>query len=45
MICEGCNKDKPDVEEVLDPYCLEINDEEVWIVVCGDCYIERALDI
>ena len=45
MICEDCGKDKDDVEETFCPFAQEIWDEDVEIVVCGDCYKERAMDI
>lgn len=45
MICERCNQIKPDVCERLDPYDLEINEEENLITVCDQCYEEIADDI
>lgn len=43
--CQDCGKRKPDVDETTCPYAEEINEEEVWIVVCDDCRHERAMDI
>jgi hypothetical protein len=45
MKCQDCDQEKPDVAETTCPYALEINDEEVVIVVCDDCYQERLYDI
>jgi hypothetical protein len=45
MICQSCGKDSEDVVECLDPYALEINDEEVEVVLCPDCLQDRADDI
>lgn len=45
MTCDMCHKDKPDVEEILDPYSREINDEDVWMFLCPECYQERVDEI
>jgi hypothetical protein len=44
MICEKCGTTEG-VEEVLDPYALDINGVEVWCDLCSDCYADRVADI
>jgi hypothetical protein len=45
MICDGCHKEKEDVRSCLDPYAKEINDEEIDMNLCEDCYQNRCDDI
>lgn len=45
MVCEDCGKDDETVIETLCPYAMDVNDIERWIVACGDCVYERAMDI
>lgn len=45
MICDGCLKDKPDVKTVIDPYSKEINDHEIEVDLCDDCYTAHCDDI
>lgn len=43
--CEYCG-DNTLVRDCLDPFCLEINEEEVPMgLVCAQCYQNRADDI
>ncbi|MEV0191877.1 hypothetical protein AB0I39_25495 [Kitasatospora purpeofusca] len=43
--CYFCGKSTPDVEDVEDPFSLEINGE-VWIIsLCDDCHQIRCDDI
>ena len=45
--CPRCGRDLKEHEKGtrLDPYILEIEEEEEWIVLCDECYKERALDV
>lgn len=45
MRCEDCGENKPDVEEVLDPYERDVKRREVWVKLCDDCYREKERDI
>lgn len=45
LVCDSCHKAKPDVKECLDPYALEINNHEVEVQLCDDCYHEYCMDI
>ena len=45
MVCTYCGKDKPDVSERFDPFSFEINDEEIEVDICDDCYAERRDEI
>ena len=42
MVCQRCQKEKPDAEPILDPYARAINDEKVVMILCNDCYQERV---
>lgn len=42
--CERCGTEA-DVERVIDPYALEIDDVEVEIDICPACLQERCDDI
>ena len=44
MKCERCGTDE-DVDYVIDPYQQEINDREIWVYLCPDCYHECCMDI
>lgn len=45
MICEDCEKDKPDVKETTCPYAEEIQAIKVFCTICDDCYKNRCDDI
>ena len=45
MKCDYCEEEKDDVTSVLDPFCLEINDEEVRVNLCNECYGNRSDEI
>lgn len=45
MICEFCDKEKPDVEERVDPFAFELHNEEWRVLICDDCYQIRCDDI
>ena len=41
--CDDCGA--PGAEYTTCPYAEEINDEEIWLWLCDDCYQERCDDI
>ncbi len=43
--CDCCGKETPDVAKCLDPYSAEINDEEVELYLCLECYQDKQDDI
>lgn len=43
--CESCGVRKPDVEERICAFYLEINDQAIAEVVCDDCEQEHRYDI
>ena len=43
--CQECGKEKPDVEEVICPFNNEINETEIWIVVCENCFENIQMEI
>ena len=43
MLCEWCGEEG--AEETVDPYGAEIYDEIIYVVICPNCYSERAADI
>ncbi len=45
LVCDSCHKAKKDVQVCLDPYALDVNNEEVEVQLCDDCCTERAMDI
>ena len=45
LVCEDCGKSGPDVAETFCPYSEEINDEEITVVLCSECYDERLYAI
>lgn len=45
MLCEFCDQEKPDVTEQIDPYRHEMWGEEVLILICDGCLVERVLSI
>lgn len=45
MVCDYCEKDKPDVEIVIDPYYEDIYGEKIERALCAECYEESADDI
>ncbi len=42
-LCEDCKKKEGTLH--FCPYQLEINDKEVEVCLCDDCYHERCMDI
>ena len=45
MECDDCGKRKPDVHHTTCPYSSEINETEIDITICNDCFSNRADDI
>lgn len=45
LTCESCHESKRDAKSCIDPYSLDINNEEVKVVLCDLCYIDRVEDI
>jgi len=45
LICEDCGRSDSTVEESFCPFAEEIYGEEIDVVLCIDCYNERADDI
>ena len=43
--CEFCGISSPEVEYVLNPFYLEIYNEEHWECLCPECYYEFSMDI
>ena len=43
--CMFCHKQTPDVRPTLDPYAREINEEDIEVDICDDCYQDRCDDI
>jgi len=43
MKCEICQK--KNAEKVIDPFQQDINDEEVWRLLCEECVQELKNDI
>ena len=43
--CQDCEKEKDDVSTRKCPYEEEINNTEIEVNICGDCYHERCMDI
>lgn len=43
--CDQCGKYKSDVVHTIDPYDKEINEREIDVDLCRDCYYERLLEI
>ena len=43
--CEDCGAVDDTVEEKLCPYASDLYDENIVIVVCEECYHQRAMDI
>ncbi len=43
--CPCCGKMKSDVHTGSDPYAAEINNSEIEMTACGDCFRESAEDI
>ena len=44
-ICEECEKSKPDVKCVIDPFELDLNDNIEYKYLCEDCYDEILREI
>lgn len=45
MKCPICLKEKPDVEKRQDPFRYEIYNEEVEMISCYDCWLDRKYDV
>lgn len=45
MVCDYCEKDKSNVEEILDPYQLEVYKKEVLVNLCDEYYQRACEDI
>ena len=45
FICDDCGKQDATVVDTFCPYSQEINDEEIPMYLCPDCYNERCLEI
>lgn len=45
LTCDSCHKAKKDVQTCIDPYSLDVNNEEVETNLCDDCYSESVADI
>ncbi len=45
LMCDRCHETKEDVAECIDPYAREINDEEVLVTLCDNCFSDRVDDI
>jgi hypothetical protein len=43
--CQDCGKENETVCECLCPYAEDVNEEEIEIVVCDECYRKRSDDI
>jgi hypothetical protein len=43
--CDYCGMDKPDVKRCRDPYAWEVNDVEILVDICFDCYTDRTQEI
>ena len=43
--CEYCNQQKADVRKVIHPYEKEINETELWVNMCDECYLDSVQDI
>lgn len=43
--CNDCHVKSAEVQVCNDPYCLEINDEEVEVQLCDNCYSDRVMEI
>ena len=44
-LCQVCDKRKPDVRYVRDPYLWDVHREEKWMDLCEDCLDTRLGDI
>lgn len=45
MKCDYCGKETEDVEETIDPYDSEINDDYSIVQICEQCYEERCEEV
>ena len=43
--CDDCGQIKEDVEHTVCPYAEDIHGEIVEVILCGDCFHERCMDI
>jgi hypothetical protein len=43
--CIRCGREGEDVAEVLDPYPQDVENKEIAVTLCDNCYSERADDI
>ena len=44
-LCDSCKKLKPDVQWTKDPFMDEIHNEEVFMNLCEQCYLESCEQI
>lgn len=45
LTCQDCKKTRQDVSDTTCPYSREVNETELKIRVCSDCYHERVLSV
>ena len=45
MKCQYCNKNKKNTIITNDPYAREINNVEIKMKLCSECYHQRCQDI
>jgi hypothetical protein len=43
--CDDCGKENPDVKKTFCPYEDDVNDEQIEVYLCDDCYDERCMEI
>ena len=43
--CESCHERKPGVKNCIDPYMADVNNEEIYVDLCDDCYSDKVGDI
>ena len=43
--CPCCGKTNSEVTTKLDPFALEIYNEEIEMTACEECFYQRAMDI
>jgi hypothetical protein len=45
LTCQGCGVVDATVTETVDPYALEIHEEEIECTLCDKCYHEAGQEI
>lgn len=45
LICQRCGKQSSDVHEDVDPYVKELQDREILVTCCEECFREKRRDI